>query len=172
MSDDAPFHAPHLLLQLILDGDVRVGTEGLPLRNLLSLIDLTKHTQEDVRDWATFVLSQTELNTPLVRNALIAAAEDEWADVRAEALEGLAMRAPDTACALVERELRSGFISVPLFKAASYVGSPLLLDALEYALQGEDLDNPDRIVMEGLVALEACKASAPKPAEVEFEFTQ
>lgn len=66
------------------------GNEQLALDVLLKLI---KDGDSDVRDWATFGLgSLSELDTPMIRSALTDALSDSDADVRQEALVGLARR--------------------------------------------------------------------------------
>lgn len=56
-------------------------------------MELTQDTDEDVRDWATFGLGVFgQLDSPEIREALVTRLSDTNADVRAEALAGLAAR--------------------------------------------------------------------------------
>jgi HEAT repeat protein len=62
-------------------------------RSIEGLILLTKDSDVDVRDWSTFGLgSQTEQDTPAIREALVARLMDTDLIVRGEALVGLAKR--------------------------------------------------------------------------------
>jgi HEAT repeat protein len=73
---------------------VAYGLEGfedeLAIR---TLIVLSRDSDTDVRDWATFALgSQIDLDTPEIRAALLARIVDEDEMTRGEALVGLARR--------------------------------------------------------------------------------
>lgn len=58
-----------------------------------TLIELSQDEETYIRDWATFELgSQTEVDTPALREALYRNIHDSDVDVRNEALAGLAMR--------------------------------------------------------------------------------
>ncbi len=86
--------------------------------NLRLLIGLTRDPEVANRDRATMLLSQQEVDTPEVRQALLLAAEDTDCDVRAEALEGLAERDKELARPLVERELAADACGYGAFQAA------------------------------------------------------
>ncbi|GGY94213.1 hypothetical protein ACFSTD_16315 [Novosphingobium colocasiae] len=60
--------------------------------NLQRLIELTRDDIVSNRDWAAFLLAQEDADTPAVRDALLHAASDREAIVRAEAVLGLAKR--------------------------------------------------------------------------------
>jgi hypothetical protein len=98
--------------------------------NLRLLIAFTRDPDVSNRDWATMTLAMQEIDTPEVRAALLAAAEDSDAIVRAEALEGLAQRDKQLALALVERELTRPECGYGTFQAARRIGHPSLLDGL------------------------------------------
>jgi len=71
------------------------------------ILELMNDTEPKVRDWATFGLgSQTEADSPAIRDALAARLADVDADTRGEALVGLANRGDDRALATInESEL-------------------------------------------------------------------
>jgi HEAT repeat protein len=56
-----------------------------------TLIEMTRDVDDDVRNWATFAIGTlTRLNSPELRDALIAGLSDPYEDVREEAIAGLA----------------------------------------------------------------------------------
>jgi HEAT repeat protein len=62
-------------------------------RAIRSLIRLSTDDDNDVRDWATFGLAaQVALDTPAIRDALVARLDDGHENTREEAMYGLAMR--------------------------------------------------------------------------------
>jgi hypothetical protein len=83
-------------------------------------------------------MAMQEIDTPDVREALLARTEDSDAAVRAEALEGLAQRDKELALPLVERELRRDQCAYGTFQAARVLAHPSLLEGLRaWADQGE-----------------------------------
>ena len=99
------------------------------------MIRLTNDADSDVRDWATFGLgTQLELDTPKIRNALVARLDDPDEDTRGEAMIGLACRNDQRAIPAILNDLEAGFTDKPL-DAAAYSQSPELLGAL-IALRG------------------------------------
>lgn len=101
------------------------------------------------------LLWQQEIDTPEVREALLAAAEDEHASVRAEAIRGLAQLAPDLALPFICRELMSDHASAPLFEAAAIVADPSLVDDLRAFAEPSGNDYLDGLAREALAACEA-----------------
>lgn len=118
-------------LQLIADDtiDVEHGAEaGAHLQRLLSFLDDEDDTN---RDWATFLLAQTEINTAEVCAALESTARDQNDAVRNEALNGLAKRAPETALPLVRNALLGSSATLPLFEAAERLADANLAGILK-----------------------------------------
>ena len=73
-----------------------------------ALIVLSADPNDDVRNWATFGLgSQTTLNTPELRDALVARLHEEDDEIRGEAFVGLAERGDPRVIPALLRELRS-----------------------------------------------------------------
>jgi HEAT repeat protein len=78
-------------------------------RSINGLIRLTNDSCVEVRDWATFGLgSQTEQDTPEIREALVARLVDTDAIVRGEALVGLAKRQDERVIGPLRQALESG----------------------------------------------------------------
>ena len=83
------------------------------------LIDLSNDVDKEVRDWATFGLgSLSEVDTPELREALISRLSDEDAEVRGEALIGLAKRGDRRAISPVITALKSGTVDSLTLEAA------------------------------------------------------
>lgn len=77
-------------------------------RAIAALIVLSSDPDDDVRDWATFGLgSQTEADTPELRNALVRRLNDLDDDTRHEALVGLARRGDIRIVPTFLKELKS-----------------------------------------------------------------
>lgn len=116
------------LKSLIEDDAPLTGAEGDSNCHRLMVLMRDEHPAN--RDWATLLLSQQDLDTDEVRQALLAAADDENEYVRAEAILGLAQRDKALALPLIRRELGHERVAVPLFEAAALVGDPSLVDDL------------------------------------------
>jgi HEAT repeat protein len=122
----------HALPQVAGDPPQGVALDGV--------IELTRDDDDDVRDWATFSLgSLLEVDTPAVREALLARVDDADEGVSAEALAGLAARGDARANDALLRRLE-GAIARPggdphvadlLVEAAEQLGDPRFLPALE-----------------------------------------
>jgi HEAT repeat protein len=74
-------------------------------RSLEALRQLSLDVDDDVRDWATFGLAESDAGDPATLQALAARSEDPHDDTRAEAIYGLVRRGDPRARALVDREL-------------------------------------------------------------------
>ena len=113
------------------EGDIPLtgGPEGDA--NLALLIAFTRDADVSNRDWATMTLAMQGIDTPEVRAALVAAAEDSDCCVRGEALEGLADRDRDLALPLLRRELMRNECGYATFKAAHSIADHSLLGGLK-----------------------------------------
>lgn len=119
------------------------------LRAISALIKLSSDPGDAVRDWATFGLgSQTEVDTPELRSALIARLHDLHDEARLEALVGLARRGDARIVPVFLRELETRATEV-------LQDWPLITDAAEAAIQAARM-NPTRnwcLLLEKLKAL-------------------
>jgi HEAT repeat protein len=78
---------------------------GLDEDSLAALRRLSADPDEDVRDWATFGLAESQARDPATTEALAARTDDPHDDTRAEGILGLARRRDPRARSLIEREL-------------------------------------------------------------------
>ena len=124
--------------------------------NLRLLIAFTRDDDVSNRDWATMTLAMQEIDTPDVREALLAATEDDDAAVRAEALLGLTERDKSLALPFVERELEREQCAYGTFQAARLLAHPSLLEGLR---NWADLGGASWIDAEINDAITACEAA-------------
>ena len=148
---------------------VDVANDDVPLTgnefaeaNAELLIALTNDEDRSNRDWATFLLARSEIDTAEARNALLHAAKDNDPDVRAEAIAGLAQRDQKLALPLVRTALQAHVAGAGIFEAAARIGSPLLIEDLrQWSFDNAHLNV---LVAEALAACEkvrSCSQSAP-----------
>jgi len=117
-------------LMSVAAGDVCLSRNMFAEENLLLLLELMRDDDASNRDWVTFLLAQTDLDTDAVRCALLASARDEETDVRAEAIHGLAMRDRSLALPLVKNALREETISMPVLESATLCSDKSLIEDL------------------------------------------
>jgi HEAT repeat protein len=157
---------PHLVaLADHADSQVRFGVAfGLlghdSAAAIACLIRLTLDMDRKVRSWAVFGLgSQTDADTPELREALFNALDDDDLEVRGEALVGLACRSdPRTRKALLA-EWERDVISALSLEAAQELRDPALLPSLTeiQAQFGDEGDDDFKRKLQD--ALEACRPS-------------
>ena len=118
------------------DSELRLGVvNGLSClddpRAIAGLIELTRDPDTAVRDWATFGLgSLTEVDTPELREALLARTLDDDADTRGEALVGLANRHDPRVVEPLLRELTGEYHGTYAAEAAEAFPLPIFHEAL------------------------------------------
>jgi hypothetical protein len=158
----APYEPTSEFLKAIVSGDVLLAGDEFADANLQRLIDLTRDIDRSNRDWATMLLAQQEADTIAIRTALRAAADDEDDVVRAEAICGLAARAPDLALPLAARELSGETACMALFEAAETLAHPSLIDSLRiWSAPSEDAFL-DKVALR---ALRACEQAAQRDTD-------
>ena len=100
-------------------------------RAINGLIELSQDEDAHNRDWATFGLgSQICLDTPAIREALVARLNDEDFDTRSEAISGLAERGDRRIIPILMQELTSDFVGNLAVEAAAKIAAPELLPHL------------------------------------------
>jgi len=123
-----------------------------------ALIALAEDADRDVRDWATFGLaSMTGIDTPEIRAALMSRTAEEDAEIRGEALVGLARRKDPRVLDLVKLELQRPFEGNWAVEAAEELADASLLPFLQQGLDVLDADVPERFVDDFMSAMEACR---------------
>lgn len=126
--------------------------------NLRRVIELTSDDDPANRDWAAFILGTRDHDTPAIREALLASAEDPNERVRAEAIRGLARKDRMLALPLVRRALSAQPVMVNVFEAAAIVADPSLVEALRGFAKATGDQSFDQLVTD---ALHACETGEP-----------
>ena len=122
------------------------------------LLLLSKDEDRDVRDWATFALgSQTDIDTPELREALRARLTDNDPEIRGEALVGLGRRQDEQLKSAILDELSGEFHGDWVFEAAEAIADPDFIPALESMRARMNADLPERFFVRLDVALLACQ---------------
>ena len=127
------------LLSLIdhADAKIRYGVvAGLSKHDqpeaIAGLIRLSADSDDSNRDWATFGLARmTAVDTPALREALLARLTDADPEIRGEAMIGLAQRGDERVYSAVERELRGEFYGDWSVEAAELLAKREWLPLLE-----------------------------------------
>jgi HEAT repeat protein len=99
-----------------------------------ALITLTRDSDPEVRDWATFSLgNQGRADSDAIRDALAARLDDDEGDTRFEAAVGLARRGDPRALAAIAGRLEDESATIYLLDldAAAELADPVLLPGLE-----------------------------------------
>lgn len=120
-------------LNSILAHDVPLTGSPFAEANLRLLVEMTRDPEPSNRDWATFLLAQTQIDRPEFRDLFfsIAGNEKEEDYIRAEAVRGLAQLDASLALPFVQEALRSGeIVSSPTLEAAELCAHPSLIDDL------------------------------------------
>jgi HEAT repeat protein len=165
-----PRAIPRLLRQLSdTDADVRLGVvHGLSNHNdrdaVAGLIRLTADDNRDVRDWATFGLgSLTDVDTPELRDALLARMSEVDDEIRGEALIGLARRRHPTALGLIRDELNCPFVGDWPIEAAELLADTSLYPALQTVWESLSPEDAAHFRLRVRAALDACKPEDQQP---------
>ncbi|MEQ1634938.1 MAG: HEAT repeat domain-containing protein [Planctomycetota bacterium] len=107
-----------------------------------AVLRLSRDEDPEVRDWATFGLgSQIDMDTPVIRQALLARVQDSDDNTRAEALSGLVQRRDARVLAPLRKALESDVVGRLEVEAARDAGSRQLVTALEALREWWDVDS-------------------------------
>jgi HEAT repeat protein len=133
-----------------------------PLREAAQgLLELMLDTSSLVRDWATFGLgSQSEEDSQVIRDGLLAAAHDTEPEVRGEAMVGLARRGDERGKALVLKELGDGFHGSWAIDAAGHYADQQFLPVLERIRQNPEIADSAYFSSVLADAIQACSESS------------
>ena len=147
-------------LKAVAAGDAPLSGGVFADANLGELIEATRDEDRANRDWATFLLALSDIDTAAVRDALLHAARDDDEYVRAEAISGLAQRDHKLALPFVQNALRAQTVAAPIFEAAERIGHPSLVEDLRLWARPSDDHYLDQLATDALAACEAAKHSA------------
>jgi HEAT repeat protein len=139
-------------LRAVCAGEVRLSGGAFALANLRRLIKMTRDEDRSNREWATFLLTQQEIDTPAVRDALIRGAADDDFVVRAEAVLDLAKRDPALALPRVQEALRTGSVAVPMLEAAALCADRSLVRDLRRWAEPSNEPLLDKLASDALAA--------------------
>lgn len=152
MSVTDAYLPPSEFLRAVIRQDVLLEDQA----NLRCLMEMTRDEQTENRDWAALLLAQHDFDTPEVRAALLGAAEDENAVVRAEAILGVAKRDRLLALPFLQKELAEDAVALPIFEAAAIVADASLVEDLRAFAEPSADESLDK---QALGALKACEAA-------------
>jgi HEAT repeat protein len=122
---------------------------GLTEDSLSTMRELTRDTDSEVRDWATFGLAQSDADDAATRQALFARIDDLDDDTRAEAMYGLAKRGDERVRDPLRLELEREDVGSLFVEAAALIG--MTMPAAEYVARPasrprtEQLTAPDSL---------------------------
>jgi HEAT repeat protein len=144
--------SPLIKLKNHTDSDVRMGVVFCLICQedesaIQTLIELSGDEDEDIRNWATFGLgSQIAIDTQEIRDALYQrilseiGEDDTIAEIRGEALLGLAMRKDERVIKPLIAELESGCVGRLSVEAALEIGDNRLYSSLVKLQDWWDID--------------------------------
>lgn len=125
------------------------------------LLELMRDTSSLVRDWATFGLgSQSDQDSPAIRDGLLVAAHDSEPEVRGEAMVGLARRGDERGKTLVLEALGDEFHGTWAIDAAGHYADPQFLPVLEHLRQNPEIADAAYFSSVLADAIQACSESS------------
>jgi HEAT repeat protein len=139
----------------VINNDAPLVGSEFAAANLAKVIKLTADAETSNRDWAAFILANLDLDTPEIRASLLACADDEDEDVRAEAIQGLARRDVGLALPFIQRALAASSARVGIFEAAAAAADPSLVEGLREFVRR---NAGDELIA---AALAACETGIP-----------
>lgn len=151
---DEPYEPSSEFLKAVIADEVPLSGSEHAEANLQKLISMLEDGDDRNRDWAALLLSQTDYDTPDVREALVRAASDTNPCVRAEAILGIAQRDPQLALSYVSNALDEDEVTLPIFEAAGMLADTSLVEKLRRYAEPSNDSYLDDYVTEALTACE------------------
>jgi len=159
MTEDAPYEPTSGFLIDVVNETVPLSGSEFADHNLRRVIDYLTDAEAVNRDWAAFILGDPDLDSPMIREALLSAATTDRSPlVRAEALRGLAQLSPALALPHVHHALSADMVLLNVFEAAEIIAHPSLVDALRPWTDPSDDPYLDDLVAAAITACERGKA--------------
>jgi hypothetical protein len=146
-------------LKAVLAESISLSEGDCADKNLRQLISIMQTGTTADRDWAAFLLGQTDIDTIEVREALLRAAKDAEPMVRAEAILALANRDRQLALSFVKKELSVECVYVPIFQAAEIIADASLVDDLRCFTEPSGDSHLDEYAANALAACEGDSAA-------------
>ncbi|MDU9049836.1 MAG: HEAT repeat domain-containing protein [Candidatus Electrothrix sp. Rat3] len=128
---------------------------------IAALIQLSRDDDDDTRNWAMFALAaQTDMDGPEIREALAAGLQDPDAEIRGEALVGLARRKDARVFAALVKEWALHDISILSIEAAEELADPDLIPHLMNLQESLDFSSDQYFEDRIQDAIETCEQRA------------
>lgn len=135
-------------------------------RAISSLIQLSRDSDDDTRSWAMFGLgTQTDMDSPAIRNALIDGLEDPDLEIRGESLVGLAKRKDPRVLNALLKEWELDEISILSLEAAEELADPKLAPYLNELQLTQNLVEDESFAKQLMRAISACQPSTKDTTE-------
>lgn len=147
-------------LKAIVAEEMPLAGDPTAEANMQHLVTMTRDADRSNRDWATMLLSQVDADTPEIRAALFAAADDENDVVRAEAVLGIAQRDARLALPLALKALSGDRVSMAVFEAVMIIADPILADSVRPWIEPSGNEWLDQLARDALLACEGGKPIA------------
>ncbi len=122
------------------------------------LIALSRDENRDVKNWSAFALGTlSDLDLPIIREALIPLLDEPDDEIRGEALIGLAKRQDRRVMPSLERELSGEYYGSWCVEAAALMADPVLADLLEDLRNRVPAEEAFSTLADFEAAIQACR---------------
>jgi HEAT repeat protein len=130
---------------------------------IATLVTLSGDSDNETRNWAMFGIgTQTKIDTPQIRAALLIGLEDDEPEIRGEAMIGLAGRGDLRCVDAILKELSGPFHGDWAVEAAEILGLPEFVPGLEKQKSKLNAENHRRFELIFDRAIDACSAKHNK----------
>lgn len=155
MTENAPYEPTSGFLIDVVNEVVPLSGSEYAEHNLRRVIDHLTDAEAVNRHWAALILGDPDLDSPIIREALLTAATTDCSPlVKAEALRGLAQLSPALALPHVHHALLADSVLLNVFEAAGIIADPSLVDVLRQWATPSDDPWVDDVVQEAIAACE------------------